>query len=103
VFNGQAFEMNNYFMMGASVGIPAMLCFGMYLWQVFKLSARRKSDAESQKVEWFQVTGRAATLVLVVGFWFDGGLFQLATTSTFWILLELGNVYYCESNKICEK
>jgi hypothetical protein len=27
---------------------------------------------------------------LAVGFWFDGGLFKLATASLFWILLELG-------------
>jgi len=29
-------------------------------------------------------------VVLLIGFWFDGGLFKLATGSTFWILLELG-------------
>jgi hypothetical protein len=29
-------------------------------------------------------------VVLLVGFWFDGGLFKLATEATFWILLELG-------------
>jgi hypothetical protein len=28
--------------------------------------------------------------VLLVGFWFDGGLFELATAATFWVLLELG-------------
>lgn len=27
---------------------------------------------------------------MLVGFWFDGGLFRLATGATFWILLELG-------------
>jgi len=36
-------------------------------------------------------TCRAGAIVLAVGFWFDGGLFKLATASTFWILLELGN------------
>jgi hypothetical protein len=29
-------------------------------------------------------------VVLLVGFWFDGGLFKLATGATFWVLLELG-------------
>ena len=28
--------------------------------------------------------------MLLVGFWFDGGLFNLPTAATFWILLELG-------------
>jgi hypothetical protein len=31
-------------------------------------------------------------VVLLVGFWFDGGLFKLATGATFWILLELGRM-----------
>ena len=29
-------------------------------------------------------------MVLLVGFWFDGGLFKLATGAMFWVLLELG-------------
>ena len=33
---------------------------------------------------------RAAALVLLVGFWLDGGLFKLPTAATFWVLLELG-------------
>jgi hypothetical protein len=32
---------------------------------------------------------RAGAVVLAVGFWFDRGLFKLATRATFWILLEL--------------
>jgi hypothetical protein len=34
----------------------------------------------------------AGAIVLLIGFWFDGGLFKLPTAATFWILLELGNV-----------
>jgi hypothetical protein len=37
-----------------------------------------------------QVTCRAAALSMLVAFWFDGGLFVLATGSVFWVLLELG-------------
>ena len=33
---------------------------------------------------------RAGAVVLLVGFWFDGGLFKLAMAAPFWILLELG-------------
>jgi hypothetical protein len=40
----------------------------------------------------FGVACRAGALVFVVAFWFDGGLFTLATGSVFWVLLELGNV-----------
>jgi hypothetical protein len=28
---------------------------------------------------------------MLVGFWFDGGLFNLPTAAMFWILLELGS------------
>jgi predicted phage tail protein len=37
-----------------------------------------------------QTACRAGALALLVAFWFDGGLFTLATASVFWILLELG-------------
>jgi hypothetical protein len=43
-------------------------------------------------LEWLKTTCRAGAIVLAVGFWFDGGLFKLATASVFWILLELGSV-----------
>ena len=37
-----------------------------------------------------QTACRAGALAMLVAFWFDGGLFKLATASVFWILLELG-------------
>jgi len=46
-----------------------------------------------------KTTCRAGAIVLLVGFWFDGGLFKLATASTFWILLELGSVRNHEIHK----
>jgi hypothetical protein len=36
------------------------------------------------------MTSRAGAVVLLVGLWFDGGLFKMATTATFRILVELG-------------
>jgi len=36
------------------------------------------------------VVCRAGAMVLLVAFWFDGGLFNLATAAVFWVLLELG-------------
>ena len=38
----------------------------------------------------YGIVCRAGAAVLLVGFWFDGGLFKLATAAPFWILLELG-------------
>jgi O-antigen ligase len=91
--DGLAIEMNDYLMLGATLGIPALFCFGMYLWlSLTKKLETRNQNPKLAEVEWLQITCRAGAIVLLVGFWFDGGLFKLATGSTFWILLELGNV-----------
>jgi O-antigen ligase len=137
-----AIEMNDYLMLGATLGILALFCFGMYLW----LSLMRNAECEvrnsgngnrleahpaladslsapggrgegqgevrtmqsaeigNQNTEtgwkhcptlgtnWLQTTCHAGAIVLLVGFWFDGGLFELPTAATFWILLELGAI-----------
>ena len=86
-----AIEMDDYLMLSATLGIPALFCFGMYLW----LSQGKNFGASGQETElaaldWLPKICHAGAIVLLVGFWFDGGLFKLATASTFWILLELG-------------
>ena len=93
VVESRAIQLNDYLMLGATLGIPALFCFGMYLW----LSLARKAGGGNQKskiteLDSLQATCRAGAIVLLVGFWFDGGLFKLPTAMTFWILLELGSV-----------
>ncbi len=39
---------------------------------------------------------RAGALAMLVAFWFDGGLFKLATAAVFWILLELSQIRNAE-------
>jgi hypothetical protein len=113
-----AVEMNDWLMLGATLGTPALFCFGMYLWlSLMQKSGARSQESEVKKTERgkyrspkegiletetdrtlcsslefmsSQSICRAGAIVLVVGFWFDGGLFKLATGSIFWILLELG-------------
>jgi hypothetical protein len=95
-----AIQLNDYLMLGASVGIPALFCFGMYLCLSFAEDSRFKvqsskfkvEDADAGELDWLKAVCRAGALVLAVGFWFDGGLFKLPTAATFWILLELGRV-----------
>jgi hypothetical protein len=88
-----AIQMNDYFMLGATIGIPALFCFGMYLWLTLNQNPEsRIQNPEMQQSIWLQTICRAGAIVLLVGFWFDGGLFKLATTTTFWVLLELGAV-----------
>jgi hypothetical protein len=45
-----------------------------------------------QPLELLPATCHAGAIVLLIGFWFDGGLFKLPMAATFWILLELGSV-----------
>jgi len=76
-----AITTNDYLMLGTQLGLPALLCFIAYIYLKFKAKA-----ADS-----LQVACRAGALVLLVAFWFDGGLFNLPTAVVFWILLELGS------------
>jgi O-antigen ligase len=101
-----AIQMNDYLMFGATLGIPALFCFGMYLWlslgdgrwEATSIGHRAEtrnwkpgSERRRPNSDFLSITCRAGAIVLLVGFWFDGGLFKLATASTFWILLELGH------------
>jgi hypothetical protein len=128
VDEGMAIQMNDYFTLGTTLGVPALVCFAMYVG--LSLRAGPKSNVQRPKspAENPQLTAqcpeesgqqseggrqrtqppapptldfrlwtldcaaacRAGATVLLVGFWFDGGLFKLATGATFWILLELG-------------
>jgi len=98
---GAAIQLNDYFTLGTTLGIPALLCFVIYV----GCALSPKSKVQSPKPEaqgpaatldfgrWTLDYGgvcRAGAVVLLVGFWFDGGLFKLATAAPFWILLELG-------------
>jgi O-antigen ligase len=78
-----AITTNDYLMLGTQLGLPGLFCFVGYIW----LSLRRKMD----RLEAYPALAcRAGALAMLVEFWFDSGLFKLATASVFWILLELG-------------
>jgi O-antigen ligase/polysaccharide polymerase Wzy-like membrane protein/transglutaminase superfamily protein len=103
--SGAAIQMNDYFMLGISTGVPALICFLMYVGlslrspksTVHSPQLTRGPDSGSgandlKDLDSLQATCRAGAIVLLVGFFFDGGLFKLATGSVFWILLELGRM-----------
>ena len=85
-----ALTMNSYLMLGTVLGLPGLLCFIAYIYLKFK----------PKVADPIQVTCRAGALVLLVAFWFDGGLFELPTAAVFWILLELGNTANDECARI---
>ncbi len=80
-----AIQLNDYFILGMTLGIPALACFVAYV----GLGLRQKSPIANRQSRMSHVC-RAGAVVLLVAFWFDEGLFKLATGATFWILLELG-------------
>jgi hypothetical protein len=111
-----AIEMNDYLMLGTTLGIPVLFCFGMYVGLSLTGKAesrKRKAEIENKPSEpalecglWaldsLQAACRAGAIVLFIGFWFDGGLFKLPTAATFWILLELGQTDEQEVTEIAE-
>jgi O-antigen ligase len=111
---GGAIQLNDYFILGTTLGIPALACFVLYVLlaltshprpaptplpsafpdSTFRtphsaLRTRLALDFGLWTLDSCAVC-RAGAIVLLVGFWFDGGLFNLATAAPFWILLELG-------------
>ncbi|HLX72462.1 MAG TPA: O-antigen ligase family protein [Verrucomicrobiae bacterium] len=104
-----AIQLNDYSVLGISAGVPALLCFLIYI----GLSLRQPTllfppprdkarlvdanvrepavDFELRTLDCSKTVCRAGAVVLSVGLWFDGGLFNLATASVLWMLLELGN------------
>jgi O-antigen ligase len=88
---GAAIQLNDYFTLGTTLGIPALLCFVMYVTLSLIRHLPEPTDHWSLITDyWLKAVCRSAAIVLLVGFWFDGGLFKLATAAPFWILLELG-------------
>lgn len=89
-----AILMNDYWMLGMVLGIPALFFFIVYLRLIL---ARRPVQTKNAD----ELSHRTATrflmdvycaggIVLLVGFFFDGGFFELATASIFWVLIEVG-------------
>jgi O-antigen ligase len=77
--------LNDYLRLGVTLGIPALFCFGLVV--TFSMVSKIPYP------DWPKLTCQAGAIVLLVGFWFDGGLFKLSTAMTFWILLEFGKTF----------
>jgi hypothetical protein len=101
-----AITTNDYLMLGTQLGFPGLLCFIGYIWLCFRRNRPHLTLPHPQPLsnpiregsvsppagngEGIKIACRAGALAMLVAFWFDGGLFKLATASVFWILLELG-------------
>ncbi len=107
-----AITTNDYLMLGTQLGIPALVCFLAYAGLCFRTprftvktdGGKQTAEGATLVVDWgfrtldsTKVACRAGALAMLVTFWFDGGLFKLATAAVFWILLELGSFSNAES------
>jgi len=109
---GKAMELNDYFTLAMTLGIPALACFIWCICRRFFISKFSENlanglnegrwnfekmqpttlqlNSESQRIQWLEATCRAGVIILLVGFWFERALCFIGTGATFWILLELG-------------
>ena len=89
-----AIETNDYFMLGISTGAPALLCFLAYLTLSFRTKSVKSNSPPSilHPSSSFSTICRSGSIVLLVGFWFDGGLFKLPVATVFWMLMELSRI-----------
>ena len=86
VIEGAAIQLNDFLMIGICAGVPALVCFSAYVF----LGLRERKAAGSEQSP--AMICRAGTVVLLVGFCLDGGLFKLPVAALFWTLLELARV-----------
>jgi prepilin-type N-terminal cleavage/methylation domain-containing protein/prepilin-type processing-associated H-X9-DG protein len=82
---------NDYLMLGTELGLPGLLCFVGYVGLCFRNRPHLTQIGNRKSEIGNQMACRAGAVTLLVAFWFDGGLFTLATAAVFWILLELGS------------
>ena len=94
-----AIGLNDFFTIGVSLGLPALLCFAVCIWLRLRrgmLAAIHEPDSavpiELQKIGVLSSICRAGALVIFMGFWFAGGLFNLPLGPVFWALLLLGSM-----------
>ena len=88
-----AIQTNDYVYIGAALGMPALVMLLSYIWIIIgKPRPRNVDDTVSNLVD-RQLSNvlRTATLVLAVGFAFDGGLLSLPTGTAFWVLANAGD------------
>ncbi len=85
---------NDYLTLGMALGIPALLCFAALIWISFRNPPTHRFERH-----WTVTASRSALIILLVGFWFDGGLFKLALAAPFWLFLELAIPRHLQPNE----
>jgi hypothetical protein len=84
---GSAIATNDFLVLGTSAGVPVLLSFAVYL----ALAFRAKPVVPTVPPSIFTIC-RASSIIFLIGSWLDGGLFILAVTMVFWMLMELSRL-----------
>jgi O-antigen ligase len=103
-----AITTNDYLMLGTQLGWPGLACFLTYVRLCLRgINSRSPGAKQGDEMEGrtpnnktvftrresnevVAMACRSTAIVMLVAFWFDGGLFMLPVAALFWILLELG-------------
>lgn len=90
---GMAIVLNDYFVLGMTLGLPALACFLIHVYSRFYSGHRSfcRGQAQLSANDLDMAICRAGFIVILVGFLPERGLFFLAMGTPFWVLLELGN------------
>lgn len=85
-----AIRLNDYFVIGITLGIPALVCLVTFTYLRFLNAHREFFRERCDSTAWSIAIYRAAFVVLLIGFVPGRGLFLLATGTIFWVLFRLG-------------
>jgi O-antigen ligase len=102
--DGRAIELNDYFTLGTTLGVPALLCFVLYVALGLARAVATDhgpptSDFGVRTSDFQGAVCRAGLMVLLVGFWLQQGLFWVSLTVPFWVLLELASPVTAHSGR----
>lgn len=87
-----AIQLNDYLILGTSAGIPTLICLLVYVWLSLKHGVKGSRHCPEGPLALnlqLAVVAKAGAVVLLIGFWFNSGLFKLPTCIVFWVLIEL--------------
>ena len=78
---------NDYLVLGIIFGLPVLIFFLAYLCN-YLADALTEPDESTEKT--LRITCQTVVIIMLVGFFFDGGLFKIAPSVAFWVFWEMG-------------
>ncbi len=79
-------QTNDYLWLAGSIGLPALILLINHIVNRLNIVSSAKHNMRCRNV------AAACAIVFILGFWFDGALFQFSLAILFWTLLELQGI-----------